>query len=384
MNSLTNNIPIIYYHSIAPYKNKNWQKSWLTLELKYFEEHLKFFKNHNFQSLFLNEYFELKSEREKKRNYFVLTFDDGYVDNYIYVYPLLKKYGFKGTIFVSPEFTNNKRIKRRTLFDYWNNKASLKEIEDWGFLTWEEMREMEKSGIIDIQSHTMTHTKYFVSDKIVGFHNPGADCLYQIGNLYPNRKPDYIADPDFEKLIPYGYPFFKQASSIIAHRVTINQSFIQSIIQSLQNSDWSKPYNYSFIFNKIKPIYEKYKLNNTIIEYVENKNEYQNRVNNELLLSKDIIEKELNKKVEYLCWPHGDNNEFAHNTALRLGYKATTLGKMPIHFLDETRFDRFGLSKFKNSIFLTKLKIKYKVGSYRKEQPYYTIKNIYEFFRDTF
>ena len=43
--------------------------------------------------------------------------------------------------------------------------------------------------------------------------------------------------------------------------------------------------------------------------------------------SKRIIENELNKKVEFCCWPHGDNNDFAHQAALELGYKATTVGK---------------------------------------------------------
>ena len=32
------NIPIVYYHSVAPKKNKKWYKSYLTLEQKYFED----------------------------------------------------------------------------------------------------------------------------------------------------------------------------------------------------------------------------------------------------------------------------------------------------------------------------------------------------------
>ena len=36
----------------------------------------------------------------------VLTFDDGYLDNWVFAYPLLEKYNLRGTIFVNPEFVD--------------------------------------------------------------------------------------------------------------------------------------------------------------------------------------------------------------------------------------------------------------------------------------
>ena len=239
------------------------------------------------------------------------------------------------------------------------------------------MRLMEQSGFVDIQSHTLTHTKYFVSDKIVGFHHPGADSLYPIGNLYPERLPNYIEDKEFEKLMPYGYPVFEQKSSIIARKVLINKSFIHSVIQSFNQNNWNQSYDFEKMFNRIKPIYNEAIKNNIIIGSIETEEKYKERVHFELKESKDIIEKELDKKVSFCCWPHGDNNEFAHKTALEIGYKATTLGKMPLENLDETRFVRLGLGKTKNNILLSNLKTKYKVNSFRKKQPYYSIFYLY-------
>ena len=136
------NIPVIYFHSIAPKQNKNWSRSWLTLELKYFENILKYLKTRKYESLFLNEYLEIRKHKNGK--YFCLTFDDGYLDNYVYVFPLLERYEYKATIFVNPEFVDQKASIRYTLKDYWDNKVSLKEIDKWGFLSWKEMLIREK------------------------------------------------------------------------------------------------------------------------------------------------------------------------------------------------------------------------------------------------
>jgi len=381
MINFIHNVPVIYYHSVAPKKHLKWIRNWLTLELKYFKLHLEYFKKKGYQSLFLSEYFDVIKQKEKGK-YFVLTFDDGYLDNYIYVYPLLKEYGFKGTIFISPEFVDGSSKKRKTLFDYWNNNATLKEIDNWGFLNWEEMREMVKSGVIDIQSHTMTHTKYFVSDKLIDFHHPGVDSLYYIGNLFPERKPYYIINPEFETLLPYGYPVFEQKSAVTTLKIDINPLFIDKIVQAFKDIDWAQPYNFNTLYEKVKNIYIDFREGNEIIKCIEGESEYKKRVYNELKESKDLLENKLDKKIEFLCWPHGDNNAFTHQTALEVGYKATTLGKMSNEYSDETRFDRTGIGIVKNSSFLTKLKTRYKIDSYRGEQPYKFVKNVYEYFRD--
>ena len=79
---------------------------------------------------------------DQKENTLFLSFDDGYLDNWIYVFPMLKKFKYKATIFVSPEFVDPRPIVRPTLEDYWNDKKSLAEIDNWGFLSWD-ARELE-------------------------------------------------------------------------------------------------------------------------------------------------------------------------------------------------------------------------------------------------
>jgi hypothetical protein len=346
------------------------------LELPFFEDQLKYFSK-NYKTISLKDYWEIsQGQKEPISNALIITFDDGYLDNWQFAYPLLKKYGLKGTIFVSPEFVDIKSGVRPNIEDVWNGKATMDDLRHLGFLSWDELREMEKSSVMDIQSHTMTHTKYFVSDKLIGLHHPRADCLYYIGNRFPCRIPHYVEDPDFEHLLPFGYPIFEMQSSVVAKKVEVNQEFINHCVEGLANYNFNN-YNYDDAFEEVKEKYDKLKRDNELITSIETDQEYENRIRYEVFESKRIIEEELNKKVEFLCWPHGDNNEFAHKIALEAGHLATSMGKSTANPADKDRFSRMGGGKVKNNRILSRIKLHYKVKSFQGKQPWKTISDIY-------
>jgi len=299
------------------------------------------------------------------KNPLIITFDDGYLDNFIWAYPLLKKYELKATVFISPEFV-----------DYKNEVRS--ETDNQGFLSWEEMRIMETSGLIDIQSHTMTHTKYFTSDRIIDFHNPLADYLYPIGNLFPSEKPCYIGNGNFRKLIPYGYPFFEETSSVIARRVEINPDFKHTCVDLLKNYDF-RHYDFNEAFKMVKPVYDDYKAKDKLIVDQETEKNYKDRIIYEIYESKRIIEEKLNKKVEFLCWPHGDNNESLHRMALEAGYLMTTRGKAQgISKTDPARIpERMGINF---STWFKKQKTIFKLKAFSGKSPYSEVLKLKRYF----
>lgn len=375
------NIPVIYYHSIAPEKNKKWFRNYLTLEIKYFEAHIKMFKNLGYKSISLDEFYDLMiSNVNVKEKFVVITFDDGYLDNYVFAAPILKKYGFRGTVFVNIDYIDKKSKLRYNLEDYWSGKIGWYELPVLGFLNMEEMQFLDSSGVLRIESHTKTHDKYIVSDKIIDFHYPGRDCLYPIVDIYPEEKPYYIGNDNFEKLLPFGTPFFERKSSVIARKVQINPELILEITNILKPIISSTKYDKSFFFSKIEKVYNKYKVNNDIIIAIESEKEYEKRVYEELFISKSVLENILSRKVNFLCWPHGDNNEISNKIAEQVGYKATSLGKGQIYKNQNIlRFDRFGLANVYNSLLFTNLKTRYKIGEYQKEFPWYLISKLYHF-----
>lgn len=123
-------IPILMYHSIG---NENGNVARVTKEN--FKEQMKYLKDNGYSTLTLNDAYDFFiSNKPIPEKSVVLTFDDGYVDNYIEALPILKEFKFKATIFV---ITN--------LID-----------KSPDYMTSVQLKEMHANGF-DIESHTATH-----------------------------------------------------------------------------------------------------------------------------------------------------------------------------------------------------------------------------------
>lgn len=122
-------VPIIMYHSVNP--DASWENR-LTVSPQAFQRQMDFLKKNGYRVLPLEELSALiKNKSRIPGRTIAVTFDDGYKDNYVYAFPVLKKYGIPATIFVI-----------------------ISEIGRPDRLNWEEIREMQDSGLIVIGSHT--------------------------------------------------------------------------------------------------------------------------------------------------------------------------------------------------------------------------------------
>ena len=70
------------------------------LEISLFRRQLEFFKE-NFNVVRMEQVIEaISNNASLPEKALLLTFDDGYIDNYTFVLPLLEEYGFQGSFFI--------------------------------------------------------------------------------------------------------------------------------------------------------------------------------------------------------------------------------------------------------------------------------------------
>src|SRR5262249_17267544 len=102
---------------------------------------------------------QLKLKRPLRWRSVVITFDDGYRDNYLLAAPILSQSGVTATFFVSTGFVGTDRE-----FDHDHRHDSTQgPARSYAKLTWGDLRAMEAAGL-EIGSHTVNHTNLAQAD----------------------------------------------------------------------------------------------------------------------------------------------------------------------------------------------------------------------------
>jgi peptidoglycan/xylan/chitin deacetylase (PgdA/CDA1 family) len=365
--------PVFYYHSVAPVTFEGWVLKFLTIKLAVFENQLTWLKANNFKSIFLEEWLAIRTGQKTGTGREVcLTFDDGLLDNWVYAIPLAKKYGMRFTLFISPECICPQQVVRPTLEDVWNGNCREEDLMALGYLTWNELKIMQESGVADVQSHTMTHAKYINSPALRGFYYGGFKGMHPILNAHPEIRASYMHEPDFEKRLPWGAPLFEESSAVTVKKHTIHPAFMEEVLDLAGKHDLAIPAQRPAFEAEARQLHDSYRQSGQLLASLETEADYQARLAYEIAGSKSIIEEQLKKTVQFLCWPHGDNTAETHDLAKQAGYLATTSGKMIQEAAKPDRIPRIG-ANFTNSRPVSRLKFQYKIASHFKKQPWYSL-----------
>ncbi|QHG19852.1 polysaccharide deacetylase family protein [Nostoc sp. ATCC 53789] len=96
---------ILMYHRVAEADSDPWS---LCVTPKHFAEHLEVLRQYGYP-LHLQQLTKRLSDRQYINRSIVVTFDDGYADNFYHAKPLLEKYDIPATVFVTTGGIDQKR-----------------------------------------------------------------------------------------------------------------------------------------------------------------------------------------------------------------------------------------------------------------------------------
>jgi peptidoglycan/xylan/chitin deacetylase (PgdA/CDA1 family) len=140
-------VPALVYHRFLPREKvdageiANHEPTYVSYDTA-FAEQMAYLHREGYVTIPLDDFVGFqKGKASLPAKPILLTFDDGFMSVYRYAFPILKRYGMKATVFVTPD-PDSENFKKHAAVD--------------SPLTPEQMREMSDYGIA-IESHGMTH-----------------------------------------------------------------------------------------------------------------------------------------------------------------------------------------------------------------------------------
>ena len=205
----TGNATIFTLHRVSPFeRGKLSVNENMKVSPEFFESFIVDLIAKDYKFISLDRLYEVLKNQETVKKYIVLTFDDGYKDNYDFAYPILKKYNIPFTIYITTSFpemtailwwyvledivinndkvilsnneeylckTNKQKISSfidiRKIIMHLNPNSFVKDLDlllanyaiDWKSkceelaISWSQIQELSKDKLVTIAGHTINH-----------------------------------------------------------------------------------------------------------------------------------------------------------------------------------------------------------------------------------
>nr|WP_314045402.1 polysaccharide deacetylase family protein [uncultured Leptotrichia sp.] len=252
-----------------------------------FEEQMKVIKD---KKTFKME--ELKGLGYKlPENSVLVTFDDGYKNNYVEAFPILKKYGIKATIFL-----NTKYIGKNDFY-----------------LNWDQVREMYDSGLVDFQMHTHSHAMTLKHLKVTGFYDEESSPYFRresYSMFFDDFYEENVSGKKMDRL-----PICKSVSQISIPGHKPKKDFAEKYRKIEKSEEFQK----KSLKERKKFLTKLFKEKQDEFFYKVSEEEFKKTVEFEILENKRIIQEKLNKTPDCLAYPWGHRYKGNREDLRKLG-----------------------------------------------------------------
>lgn len=145
-------VAVLGYHSF--YKDKVELKEdnpEFINDISSFEKQMKYLHDHNYKSLTLDEFYKWKKgEIKVPRKSVLITIDDGNLSNYMYAFPILKKYNMNAVVFYVGAYAKEYGVEEGTIYDIMSLDLIKKAKEEYPNIEFESHSyDMHDRGVLN-------------------------------------------------------------------------------------------------------------------------------------------------------------------------------------------------------------------------------------------
>ena len=270
---LNNKVVVLMYHRILPIDvlDRSFSAPGIIVSPNTFDIHVKYLKN-KFSILSINQFSNHIMAGESLNGFnCIITFDDGWEDNYTYAFPILKKYKANSIVFLPADYISQDKI-------FWQENLSC--------LIYHILLEKEKYYPI-IAKYDLG----WVFDENIGTQK--RNTLLTI-SFIKNKPYSYINKMISDLCMAMDVP------SNFSHHVSIDRYLTWDQINTMSSSNVS--FGSHAVSHKILP-----KLSD-------------NDINNEISQSKAILNSKIGAAIDSIAYPNGDYNKIVIEATKNNGY----------------------------------------------------------------
>lgn len=329
LTAVTKSLPILLYHYISKAQGS------IAVSPDSFAAHCKSMAKAGYRGISLEEAaaFLLNGEKLAPKSV-LITFDDGYLDNYVHALPILHEYGHKGTVFAvidrlekkglhltrEDERAGRGAIPQGVDDPYVTDALGHKQRRDL-FMSWEEARVAKAAGVLDIASHSLSHAPVWAEPPLNEWRNHPELCVLH----HPAPRHRTFDRPN--QPLPFGLPVLPESYGLTT-RAFIPSRKLVSMARNEVPQDLEGAAAFFAAPAKVLKLREAFlALPAESWGRVEEHDEYTNRVREDLFASYTILDQQLANNTRCplsrtcMAWPWGKYNEESLALAKEVGFQ---------------------------------------------------------------
>lgn len=155
-------VPVLMYHHVSP------SPGLVTMTPENFRAQMHWLAGHGYTTIGCDDLARFLAGEPLPEKSVLLTFDDGYLDNYVFAHPILAEFGLQAALFIITGRIGDgpaRACAGEGAVPDTPSHGSCKEAVQAGradavMLRWSEIERMRTAGTFEFHSHTHTHTRW--------------------------------------------------------------------------------------------------------------------------------------------------------------------------------------------------------------------------------